>query len=252
MGASRNMWGAVVGRVAKRTSAVVYDRSGLGRSPLDPATRDLRRLADDLVDLLDHLGAGPFVLVGHSWGGPVVRVAAADRPDRIAGLVLVDATDENCDLFFEPGNERQSRVMARFGPSLARVGAFRPVTKRLARALPEPWAGGLRAEDGTVDAVRAQVAELASSIDDLRGLLAAPPAVPDVPVTVVSGAVTPWYERGRRPALIAAHRARADGLARGRHVLAAGSSHYVPFTEPDLVADEILRIVDAVDEGSTT
>ena len=81
-------------RARRRTTAVVYDRSGLGRSPADPKSRTLHRLASDL---LDHLGHGPFVLVAHSWGGPIVRVAAAASPGRVAGLVLVDQTDEGCD-----------------------------------------------------------------------------------------------------------------------------------------------------------
>src|SRR5687767_3209629 len=69
MGVSRNMWGAVVPLVATRTTVVVYDRSGLGRSPRADGPRDLARLVDDLLDVLAGLGTGPFVLVGHSWGG---------------------------------------------------------------------------------------------------------------------------------------------------------------------------------------
>jgi len=42
----------------------------------------------------------------------------------------------------------------------------------------------------------------------------------------------------------AAHRARADSLPKGRHVIAEASSHYVPFTEPGVVVDEVLRVID--------
>jgi pimeloyl-ACP methyl ester carboxylesterase len=98
--------------------------------------------------------------------------------------------------------------------------------------------------------VRTQLAELASSTDDLRGLLAEPPDPPAVPVTIISGGRTPWYERGRRPELVEAHRARAASLPRGRHVVADGSSHYVPFTEPELVVAEIAEILDDVPRSS--
>ena len=244
MGASRNMWGAVVPLVAERTSTLVYDRSGLGRSPADSQPRTLRRLADDLVDVLDHLGDGPFVVVGHSWGGPIVRVAASLVPERIAGVVLVDATDEGCELFFSKANERQSKLMTRFGPTMARLGLIKLGVKKLAAPLPEPAASRMRAEDGTVAAVRTMGAELVSCIADTTALRADPPALPDVPVTVISGMVTTRMERGRRPELIAAHRARAATHRQGRHVEATRSSHYVPFTEPALVAAEIGRILD--------
>src|SRR6478735_2114039 len=73
MGGSHHMWGGVLPGVAEITDAVAYDRSGLGLSPPDPAPRSLGRLGDDLCDVLGQLGDGPFLLVGHSWGGPIVR-----------------------------------------------------------------------------------------------------------------------------------------------------------------------------------
>jgi pimeloyl-ACP methyl ester carboxylesterase len=245
LGASRNTWGAVLPAVAERTTAVAYDRSGLGRSAPDPGGRGLARLADDLVDVLGQLGEGPFVLVGHSWGGPIVRSAAALVPERIAGLVLVDQSDERCDLFFSAGNERQLRLAPKVLPLMARVGLVRFLAGRLAGRLPEPWATGMRAEDGTVASVEAQLAELRGSTEDLRRLRDQPLALPDVPVTVISGAKAGRLERGRRGELVVAHRATAAALPQGRHVLAEASSHYVPFTDPGLVVAEVGRILDA-------
>jgi pimeloyl-ACP methyl ester carboxylesterase len=246
MGMSRSTWGAVVPAVAAETATVVYDRSGLGRSAPDPAPRVLARLAADHVDLLTALDAGPYVLVAHSWGGPIVRSVAALVPDRIAGLVLVDQSDEGCELFFSTAAERQFRMMSYVLPVLARVGVMRLIVGRTTSALPEPEASAMRAEDSTVAAARAQLAEMASTTDDLRRLLAEPPVPPDVPVTLISGTKATRVGRHRRDALVAAHRARAESLPQGRHVLADGSGHLVPLTEPAIVADEVLRIVRAV------
>ncbi|UDY35606.1 alpha/beta fold hydrolase [Dermatobacter hominis] len=243
MGMSHHTWGAVVARVAPVVATAAYDRSGLGRSAADPGPRPLARLADDLVDVLDHLGDGPFVLVGHSWGGPIIRRAAESVPERIAGLVLVDVTDETCDLFFSRSTEVQTRLMLPLLPVVARTGALRRPIDRLAAMLPEPSASGMRRDDGTVAAARAQQAELRGHIADLRELLERPPALPDVPVTYVSGTSASRMEATRRPALLEAHRAAAAALPRGRFVGAERSSHHVPFTEPDLVAAEVLRIV---------
>lgn len=249
-GASRASWGAVVERVAPHARCVVYDRSGLGRSPADPGRRDLSRLAADLVDVLDSIGEGPFVLVGHSWGGPIVRTAAAAVPDRIAGLVLVDQTDEGCPLFFEPAAESQVRIGRRLLPVLARLGIIRLMIRPLVKALPEPWATAMRTEDGTPAAIRAQIAELEHHVEDMERLRDHPVELPDVPVSIVSGGKAGFLERGRRPEVVDAHRRRADALPQGRHVVAERSSHYVPLTEPDVVAAEILRILDAQPSGT--
>ncbi|HMJ78623.1 MAG TPA: alpha/beta hydrolase [Iamia sp.] len=248
MGGSHHMWGAVVPALAERTRTVTYDRSGLGRSPHDDAPRDLARLASDLVDVLAHLGDGPVVLVGHSWGGPIVRAAAAQVPDRIAGVVLVDPSDEGCAPMLAEANQRRTRSATWVLPLMSRLGLLRLAVRRLARQLPEPAASGLRAEDGTRTATRTHVAEVVGSLDDLRRLLDDPPVLPDVPVTVISGAVPSRLEGPHRPALVAAHRARADAAPQGRHVDAPRSGHMVPFTEPDLVVAEVHRLLDLVSD----
>ncbi|WP_405155174.1 alpha/beta fold hydrolase [Paenibacillus sp. FSL K6-0108] len=100
MGLSRSTWGLVAPAIAEHARAVVYDRAGAGRSEFDSAPRNLRRIAEDLDDLLTGLGPGLFILVGHSWGGPIVRAAAASNLSSIRGIVLVDPSDEHCGLYF--------------------------------------------------------------------------------------------------------------------------------------------------------
>ena len=245
MGVSRHMWGAVIECLDGRATTIAYDRSGLGDSPADPAPRTLERLASDLVDVLGDLGDQSVVLVGHSWGGPVVRRAAEQVPDRVVGLVLVDVTEETCDLFVGASGERQTRLALPLLPLLARTGLTRLAVRRLASDLPDGSAAAMRAVDGTVAAARTQQAELRGHIDDLRGLLSAPPVLPTVPITYISGTRAARSERGRRPAAVAAHAAAAAAQPLGRHVTADRSGHHVPINEPALVADEILRIVDA-------
>jgi 3-oxoadipate enol-lactonase len=74
--------------------AVAPDNRGHGTSekPDDVAQYTFDALADDLLALADRLwGDGaPFVLLGHSMGGMVAQVIALRRPERIAGLVLMD------------------------------------------------------------------------------------------------------------------------------------------------------------------
>ena len=243
LGMSRNLWGAVADRVAARTTAVVYDRSGLGRSAPDPPRRDLDRLARDLLDVVDHVDGGPAVLVGHSWGGPIVRQAAALRSDAVAGLVLVDPTEELCDVFFSRANQVQTRLAGPLFAVMGRLGALKKVARSTAKDLPGPWASAMLAEDGTPAAATAAGAEVRETLDDLRRLRSAPFPSLDVPVTVIGGLQASRLERGRRGELLDAYRERAESYASGRFVAAARSGHLVPVTEPELVAEEILSLV---------
>ena len=79
--------------VAKQTRVCVYDRAGRGGSDLADSPQDGAQVAADLHTLLQRGGVpGPYVLAGHSFGGLYVRTFAAQHPDQVAGLVLIDST----------------------------------------------------------------------------------------------------------------------------------------------------------------
>jgi pimeloyl-ACP methyl ester carboxylesterase len=252
MGSSRVAWAAVTPLLGARVSAVVYDRSGLGRSAATNGPRDLAALARDLGEVLDQIGPGPFVLVGHSWGGPIVRVAAAAHPDRVAGLVLVDPSDERCDLFFRSSHSRFEKLAKPLAPIAARLGLFKRRVRKLAAHLPPAAAAEMCAEDASPAAITTSLAEMETWTADLRGLRDRPPSVPDVPITIISGGQAGRFERAKRAALVDAHRGSAAAAPQGRHVLATASNHFVPFTEPQVVADEVLRIIDPPHPGAPT
>lgn len=244
MGASRSSWGLVAPAVAERATAVVYDRAGLGRSPRDPERRTLARMVDDLVDLLAHLDAGPAILVAHSYGGPIVRSLAAQRPELVAGLVLVDQTDEGCDLYFGSSTMKGQRAVASAMPWLARLRIERLVLARAGRRLPTGIRAEMLEEDSTVAAARAFAAEIEPMEDDLVRLRDHPLEVPDVAVTLISGTARPRVGAATRDSLVASHRARAASLSRGRHVEATRSGHLVPLSEPQVVIDAVISMIE--------
>jgi 3-oxoadipate enol-lactonase len=89
-GLDMRMWDPQARHLAARFRVVRYDCRGFGASgPFDPAVGYTH--ADDLVSLLDHLGIGRAVLAGLSFGGRVVMQAALAAPERVRGLVLLDA-----------------------------------------------------------------------------------------------------------------------------------------------------------------
>ncbi len=85
----RDIAAAIEGLVPKTGSRRIYpDLPGMGSSTSDGLTCN-----DDvvtvLVDFIDHVSAGPVMLLGHSYGAYLARGVAARRPDSVLGLALV-------------------------------------------------------------------------------------------------------------------------------------------------------------------
>lgn len=89
-------WSLVQSAVARTTRVCAYDRAGQAWSDPGPAPRGLQRISDELHTLLVCAGeTGPFVLVGHSWGGLIPRVYVRQHRSDVAGVVFVDASHED-------------------------------------------------------------------------------------------------------------------------------------------------------------
>ena len=93
LGDSASTWALVQPEVAKFTRVCSYDRPGLGWSEKSSGARDTRHVAAQLKDLLlqAHI-PGPYLLVGHSFGGYNQLVFQSLYPDQVVGIVLVDSS----------------------------------------------------------------------------------------------------------------------------------------------------------------
>jgi len=88
-------WALVQTQVSRFTRICTYDRPGYAWSDPGPRPETFAQMNLELRDALSKLGeSGPFVLVGHSYGGPLVRNFAYTYPHEVAGMVLVDAAHE--------------------------------------------------------------------------------------------------------------------------------------------------------------
>jgi len=80
-------------RMRTEARSILVDRPGTGWSDAGPFPRTTAREADEVLRALEAAGEpGPFVLVGHSFGGLLVANIARRRPDLVATLVLLDPT----------------------------------------------------------------------------------------------------------------------------------------------------------------
>jgi pimeloyl-ACP methyl ester carboxylesterase len=122
-------WVRVQQQLADSTRVCAYDRAGMGWSERGPEPRDAKQISSELHDLLANAAGieGPYVLVGHSYGGLYARMYAAQYSEEVAGVVLVDSTHPEQFTRSPEGRamyERTRRISAVI-PWLARLGIIR-------------------------------------------------------------------------------------------------------------------------------
>lgn len=246
LGAGGASWGAVLESLPEGVQGLAYDRAGYGGSDPAPGPRDLGALVADLLAVAGAVPHERLVLVGHSWGGPIVRGAAARLRDEgrpAAGAVLVDPADELADLYFTPTAQLMIGAPGAVMPLLARTGLLAPLQRAATRAVPEPWRAEAAAAVSTLAAARAVRAESRHVSTGLGGLRLDPPAPLGTAVSVLSGRRPEGLGRRMRDELTDAHRSRAAREG-GRFVPAERSGHVIADAEPELIVQEIRRLLE--------
>lgn len=106
VGLTKDMWGGQVVGLAQHFQVIVYDMLGHGDSPRPAVDTDLAGYADQLRELLDHLGLPQAMVIGFSMGGLVARAFALHHPQRIGALVVLNSV-------FNRSPEQRAGVIAR-------------------------------------------------------------------------------------------------------------------------------------------
>ncbi|HEY6308878.1 MAG TPA: alpha/beta hydrolase [Candidatus Angelobacter sp.] len=264
-------WSLTQPQLAAFTTTYSYDRAGLGWSHSEGSACSLVKMADELHALLAKLEVpSPYILVAHSFGSFIVTTYAQRHAGEIAGVVLVDPlTPEE---WIHPTRAqrwilRRGVWFSRAGGVLASVGVLRACLWLLQRGSREAPRGVLRMFGGkATETVERILRELAKLPPDIVRLIRARwstskffwtmaayiQAVPrcaaeiqrysipaHVPVTVLSGAHQPEVR-------LQEHAAIAARSAQGRHVLAAGSAHWIHLDQPELVVSAVRQMAEAV------
>ena len=213
MGDSAATWKAIQPAVAEFTRVCAYDRAWRGTSDPDPRTefRTARAVVDDLGRLLREASiTGPFVMVGHSFGGAYIRGYAKKFPRDVAGMVLIDSTHELQYI------------------RIASTGFVLP-----------PMAPSQNPERTDVVAALEEIAQEKWRSDIplivlTHGQPIASQAIPNMTPEQAARIEELWLELQRE---------LAGRSAQGRVVIAEKSGHYVHVDEPGLVIQAIREVV---------
>ena len=246
LGGSSLDWNLVQPEVAGTTRVCTFDRAGMGRSEAAVSARDPANLAEELHDLLANAEVpGPYVLVGHSLAGKNARLFAAEYPDEVAGMVLVDARSELLDAQL-PEAEAEG-----FGKMLEAQGAMYWFLRHfgLARAFASEFVAEPLVPTDVATAMalqQTQDADIATTTaegkaraaDDAKLARAKLGAIPLV--VIGSGAnmegMQVWSDAQHQMATLS---------TRGR-LVTADSGHFVQLEQPAVVIEAVGDIVSAV------
>jgi len=241
IGAFSLEWSPVLERLKDVTRVCVWDRPGYGWSDPGPAPRVTPQVAGELLDLLQEAGMeGPWVLVGHSFGGFTARYLAASSPDRVAALLLVESSTPATEVVAIRGARRAS-----------------PLTRNLPIGTGQP-----RTREEVAQFLNTRRKAIMTQMDELKHFHISSEAVlkagplPPVPLIVLERGRRAWPEGAEgdaaeqdwHEAQAALGRLTPDGEL--RRLDAVGHSPHVE--RPDLVADTIQELVERVRRGKPT
>lgn len=240
-------WGAVqAGLAAQGVRSCAYDRAGMGRSDPGPLPRDGLAIASDFEKLLAASGEpGPYIYVGHSMAGLYARLFAGRNPDKVAGVVLVDAaTPEASSLPIAGKFIRRFATASNLAGWGASTGLFKPLAPFLADSigLPPEAAADKRRAFGSGPHNRWAAREVSVWMAASTQAGALPPYPPELPVAVVTAGPAAGREEWKA---MQAMPARASLKGYISNVEGAGHATLLGQTHADEIVKAVLFVRDA-------
>lgn len=261
-------WGLVQPEIAKTTRVCSYDRTGYGWSDPSSHPSTASGMTEELHTLLVNADIqGPYVLVGHSLGGLIVRIYTNSYPDEVVGMVLVDSTHEEQDIrqsisvpkyleLMKRGNQQVARQYRLFGfLSSTGIMALAP------QSIPNP---------GFSDAAFAQYKAIWATTDFFETILAEGQALEEIlaearALHISSFGNLPLIVLTAGPSGSDLNFSEAENQQLGeirqilqsellelssdsKQIIAEHSGHYIQSNQPDLVIKAIREMVDALRE----
>ncbi len=232
-------WGGVIQpEVAKTTRVCTYDRAGLGWSDAASLPSDAAQFSQELHTLLQNARVpGPYVMVGHSLGGLIVRVFAHDYASEVAGVVFVDSMNPRQ---ITQSLSNRLALLSSVEAGLARVGVARLVVKlpAIASSIPpgEEAYYPLFIRPQSFQAAGKEYKELPASGEQA----AAVKSFGDLPLIVLTA------RRNDNPGWPEWQTELLELSSNSQHLFAENSGHVIQSDEPEAAVNAILKMVELV------
>ena len=255
-------WGLVQPEIAKFTRVVSYDRAGYGWSEKGEGSRTSLRIVQELHTLLHHAGIpGPYILVGHSFGGANVQLFAATYPDEVMGIVLVDGCHEEQEKRLPPspigsggfGNPVVSRLSTFFGVSRLLMNMqgstiTPPMPQHLwdahlALCLTTKHWNSMLDESQSLNESLAQLAEVSQPVlAKIPCIVITAGQIPDLAVFGLNDSIQTYLKEmfvvwGDLQKELTAK------FENGRQIIAEKSDHMIPWHQPELIVHAVQELI---------
>ena len=213
-GSPLETWVRVQPEVSRFTFTLSYDRAGNGLSEKGPVPRDGARIASELhAALINSRARPPFVLVGHSLGGPYIRIFAGMYPQEVAGMVLVDPTQEELIEWAQARDPKPERTPRPYDEVDCAPATFAQArASQIPAGIPVVLISGM-------------------GPSEIPGFLPA-----DLKAELQKDQQTLY------PAKLRFHKQWTDKIPNAKLIITKNSGHGVPFEEPELIVDAIRQV----------
>lgn len=241
---ANSTYGKAQDAIAPFARVCTYDRAGLGWSDPGPLPRTHQAMVEDLHRLLIAAKIKPpYVLVGHSMGGPLARLYANTYPGSVVGMVLLDSSSEDQ---FDAETALRASIVGQIDAGLRNAKPGVPVVplppgtppEVAMTALPEILAT-VKEEELAIDRVPAELKRLGG-----YGRLG------NMPLVVVRRGKVPQPETEVEKNW----RLQQEQLARLSSnsilIVAHNSGHVIPYDEPEVAADAVKRVLESQRTGA--
>jgi pimeloyl-ACP methyl ester carboxylesterase len=236
-GADSSYWTMVMAGIQGTTRVCAYDRANLGQSDRVPGPRTFQDMTRDLQALLGnaHIG-GPYILVGWSMGGMLVRVFADEHPGDVVGIVLVDSAHPDMG----------PRLLAGLPPESADEPANVQFTRQFLAWMDNSNGSSFPNAEGVDTGSSNQQVRDAGSLGDLPlVVISQAPNIPGLGLSM-------FTSKGPLPVETDANiqqiwqdlQSELVGLSTNSTQLFARGGHMIPVEQPDLIVNAILKLMD--------